>query len=195
MDQLLLNIHPSAEKTLQNFVVGNNQECIEALNKFVRSNNNQFIYLWGDKGSGKSHLSEALSSQDITIIEDIDTFNEKQQIETFYLFNQHKTTQKKMLLTGSNAPTHMGLREDLSSRLSWGLVYQLKGLTDAEKMLALEHHAKEKGMSLNLNVLVYCMKHLKRDLPSLITTLDALDEWSLKTKKPITIPLLKQLID
>ena len=98
MDQLLLNIHPSAEKTLQNFVVGNNQECIEALNKFVRSNNNQFIYLWGDKGSGKSHLSEALSSQDITIIEDIDTFNEKQQIETFYLFNQHKTTQKKCYL-------------------------------------------------------------------------------------------------
>ena len=195
MDQLLLNIHPSAEKTLQNFVVGNNQECIEALNKFVRSNNNQFIYLWGDKGSGKSHLSEALSSQDITIIEDIDTFNEKQQIETFYLFNQHKATHKKMLLTGSNAPTHMGLREDLSSRLCWGLVYQLKGLTDTEKMLALEHHAKEKGMSLSLNVLAYCMKHLKRDLPSLITTLDALDEWSLKTKKPITIPLLKQLID
>ena len=195
MDQLLLNIHPSAEKTLQNFVVGNNQECIEALNKFVRSNNNQFIYLWGDKGSGKSHLSEALSSQDITIIEDIDTFNEKQQIETFYLFNQHKTTQKKMLLTGSNAPTHMGLREDLSSRLSWGLVYQLKGLTDNEKLLALEHHTKEKGMSLNHNVLTYCMKHLKRDLPSLITTLDALDEWSLKTKKPITIPLLKELID
>ena len=194
MDQLLLNIHPSAEKTLENFVVGNNHECIEALNNFLHSNNNQFIYLWGDKGSGKSHLSEALSSQDITIIEDIDRFNEKRQIETFYLFNQHKASHAKMLITGSNSPTHMGLRDDLSSRLSWGLVYQLKGLTDTEKMLALEHHAKEKGMSLNLNVLVYCMKHLKRDLPSLITTLDALDEWSLKTKKPITIALLKQLI-
>ena len=38
------------------------------------------------------------------------------------------------------------------------------------------------------------MKNLKRDLHSLIATLDALDEWSLKTKKPITIPLLKNLI-
>jgi DnaA-homolog protein len=38
------------------------------------------------------------------------------------------------------------------------------------------------------------MRHLKRDLPSLIATLDALDEWSLKTKKPVTIPLLKELI-
>ncbi|MDG2252718.1 MAG: DnaA/Hda family protein [Methylophilaceae bacterium] len=195
MDQLLLNIHPPAEKTLDNFVVGDNQECVEALNNFINSDNNQFIYLWGESGSGKSHLSEALSSQKITIIEDVDTFNEELQIETFYLFNQHKAVGEKMLLTGSNAPAHMGLREDLSSRLSWGLVYQLKILTDTEKLLALEHHANEKGMSLNLNVLAYCMKHLKRDLPSLISTLDALDEWSLKTKKPITIPLLKQLID
>jgi DnaA family protein len=195
MDQLLLNIHLPAEKTLKNFVAGNNHECLEALKNFLHSDNYQFIYLWGEKGSGKSHLSQALSAQDITIIEDVDTFDEDGQIEIFYLFNQHKATQKKMLLTGSNAPTHMGLREDLSSRLCWGLVYQLKGLTDTEKMLALEHHAKEKGMSLSLNVLAYCMKHLKRDLPSLITTLDALDEWSLKTKKPITISLLKQLID
>ena len=194
MDQLLLNIHPPAEKTLQNFVAGNNHECLEALNNFVRSDNNQFIYLWGEKGSGKSHLSQALSTQDITIIEDVDTFDEDRQIETFYLFNQHIASHSKMLLTGSNAPAHMGLRDDLSSRLSWGLVYQLKGLTDIEKMLALEHYAKEKGMSLNLNVLAYCMKHLKRDLPSLISTLDALDEWSLKTKRPISIPLLKQLI-
>ena len=195
MDQLLLNIHPPAEKTLDNFVVGDNQECVEALNNFINSDNNQFIYLWGESGSGKSHLSEALSSQKITIIEDVDTFNEELQIETFYLFNQHTAVGEKVLLTGSNAPAHMGLREDLSSRLSWGLVYQLKILTDTEKLLALEHHANEKGMSLNLNVLAYCMKHLKRDLPSLISTLDALDEWSLKTKKPITIPLLKQLID
>jgi DnaA family protein len=100
-----------------------------------------------------------------------------------------------MLLTGSNAPSYMGLREDFSSRLSWGLVYQLKVLTDNEKLLALENHTKEKGMSLNHNVLTYCMKHLRRDLPSLIATLDALDEWSLKTKKPITIPLLKELVD
>tara|TARA_B100000780_G_C21096857_1_gene442429 strand:- start:1171 stop:1758 length:588 start_codon:yes stop_codon:yes gene_type:complete len=194
MDQLLLNIHPPAEKTLQNFVAGNNHECLEALNNFVRSDNNQFIYLWGEKGSGKSHLSKALSTQGITIIEDVDTFNDDRQIEIFYLFNQHRASHTKMLLTGSNAPVHMGLRKDLSSRLSWGLVYQLKGLTDTEKMLALEHHAKEKGMSLNLNVLTYCMKHLKRDLPSLISTLDALDEWSLKTKRPISISLLKQLI-
>ncbi len=99
------------------------------------------------------------------------------------------------MVTGINSPKNMKLRDDLSSRLGWGLVYQLKGLTDIEKMLALEHHAKEKGMSLDSKIISYCINNLKRDLHTLIATLDALDEWSLKTKKPITIALLKQLID
>ena len=38
------------------------------------------------------------------------------------------------------------------------------------------------------------MANLNRDLHYLIATIDALDEWSLKTKRPITIPLLKQLL-
>jgi DnaA family protein len=38
------------------------------------------------------------------------------------------------------------------------------------------------------------MRYLKRDLHYLIATLDALDNWSLKTKKLITIPLLKKLL-
>ena len=194
MDQLLLNIHPPGKKTLENFVAGNNQECLDVLIRFIQTNNHQFIYLWGESGSGKSHLAEAINDFGVTVIQDVDTFNEEQQIKTFNLFNEHKAAQRKMLLTGANAPNHMGLRDDLSSRLSWCLVYQLKGLTDIEKMLALEHHVTEKGMTLNLKVIDYCMRHLKRDLPSLIATLYALDEWSLKTKKPVTIPLLKELI-
>ncbi len=194
MDQLLLNIHHSGKKTLDNFVVGNNQECLDALKNFIKSNSQQFIYLWGEKGSGKTHLAEALTNFGIMVVEDVDTFDEDRQIQTFNLFNEYKAAHMKMLLTGANGPTHMGLRDDLASRLSWGLVYQIKSLTDIEKMLALEHHAKEKGMALDMKVIHYCMRHLKRDLPYLIATLDALDEWSLKTKKPVTISLLKDLL-
>ena len=52
----------------------------------------------------------------------------------------------------------------------------------------------QKGMSFDRKIISYCMANLKRDLPSLISTLDALDEWSLKAKRPITIPLLIQLL-
>jgi DnaA family protein len=52
----------------------------------------------------------------------------------------------------------------------------------------------ERGMRLPSEVVDYCLRYLRRDLSTLMATLDALDEWSLTTKKPITVPLLRQLL-
>ncbi|MBT7482297.1 MAG: DnaA regulatory inactivator Hda [Nitrosomonadales bacterium] len=194
MEQLLLNIHFSSEKSLENFVIGNNYETISTIKKFLNDTNIQFLYLWGVEGSGKSHLSEIVKKNNILVIEDIETKNNIAQIEAFNLFNDCKEKNKKLFITGANSPNNMGLRNDLASRLSWGLVYQIKALTDSEKKLALLNHARQKGMSLNIKVIEYCMRYLKRDLHYLIATLDALDNWSLKTKRLITIPLLKKLL-
>ena len=195
MDQLLLDIHKPAKKTIDNFVLGNNAECLNSLINFIEPCSPIFfIYLWGENGCGKSHLAEAVKRQNITVIDNIQNADKKEQIQIFNLYNKCKEEDKKLMVTGINSPKNMKLRDDLSSRLGWGLVYQLKGLTDIEKMLALEHHAKEKGMSLDSKIISYCINNLQRDLHTLIATLDALDEWSLKTKKSITIPLLKNLI-
>ena len=195
MDQLLLNIHPPSIKSLENFVIGDNFEAISVIKKFTTDKNLQFFYLWGVQGSGKSHLSSVVKKNNILVIEDIESMNDIEQIEAFSIFNNCKENGKKLFITGSNSPNNMGLRSDLASRLSWGIVYQIKALTDNEKKLALLNHSKQKGMSSNVKVIDYCMKNLKRDLHYLIATLDALDSWSLKTKKPMTIPLLKKLLE
>ncbi len=49
-------------------------------------------------------------------------------------------------------------------------------------------------MRLPSEVVEYCLRYLRRDLSTLMATLDALDEWSLTTKKPVTVPLLRQLL-
>jgi DnaA family protein len=195
MDQLLLNIHPPSVKTLENFVIGDNFEAISVIKKFTTDKNLQFFYLWGVQGSGKSHLSSVVKNNNILVIEDIESMSDIEQIQAFSIFNNCKENGKKLFITGSNSPNNMGLRSDLASRLSWGIVYQIKALTDNEKKLALLNHSKQKGMSSNVKVIEYCMKNLKRDLHYLIATLDALDNWSLKTKKPMTIPLLKKLLE
>jgi DnaA family protein len=82
----------------------------------------------------------------------------------------------------------------LATRLSWGLVYQLQPLSDEEKAQALKTHAEERGMKLPEEVLEYCLRHLRRDLPTLMATLDALDKWSLTAKRPVTLPLLRQML-
>ena len=195
MDQLLLNIHPPSIKSLENFVIGDNFEAISVIKKFTTDKNLQFFYLWGVQGSGKSHLSSVVKNNNILVIEDIESMSDIEQIQAFSIFNNCKENGKKLFITGANSPNNMGLRSDLASRLSWGIVYQIKALTDNEKKLALLNHSKQKGMSSNVKVIEYCMKNLKRDLHYLIATLDALDNWSLKTKKPMTIPLLKKLLE
>ena len=195
MDQLLLNIHPPSIKSLENFVIGDNFEAISVIKKFTTDKNLQFFYLWGVQGSGKSHLSSVVKNNNILVIEDIESMSDIEQIQAFSIFNNCKENGKKLFITGSNSPNNMGLRSDLASRLSWGIVYQIKALTDNEKKLALLNYSKQKGMSSNVKVIEYCMKNLKRDLHYLIATLDALDNWSLKTKKPMTIPLLKKLLE
>ena len=74
------------------------------------------------------------------------------------------------------------------------MVYQLYPLTDSEKALALKNHAFERGMKLPDEVLDYCLRYLRRDLPTLMATLNALDEWSLTAKKSVTVPMLRNLL-
>ena len=194
MEQLLLNIKLPIQKTFENFVIGDNKECFDSLINFILPNNDIFfIYIWGEKGCGKSHLAEAIKHKNITIIEDIDQASQSKQIEIFNLYNAHKAEHKKLLVTGNNNPNKMMLRDDLASRLSWGLVYKLNLLSDIEKKQALNLYSKDRGLNLKIEIIEYLLRYYKRDLHSLIATLDALDRWSLKTKRPITIPLLKEM--
>jgi DnaA family protein len=195
MKQLLLDIKPASAPTLDNFITGRNAEALASLtaanNHTAQSN---FIYLWGETGCGKSHLLKACKSQDLTIVDDVHLLDDAAQIALFNHYNQLKENGGTLITSGLHAPTQMGLRHDLATRLAWGLVYQLHPLNDAEKSLALKNHAKERGIRLPNEVVDYCLRYLRRDLSTLMATLDALDEWSLTTKKPVTVPMLRQLL-
>jgi DnaA family protein len=61
--------------------------------------------------------------------------------------------------------------------------------------MALKNYVNEKNIAISENVIDYCYRNLRRDLHSLMATFESLDDWSLKTKRPVTIPLLKDLIN
>jgi len=201
LKQLLLDIQPPAAPSLDNFVVGRNAEALFQLQRTVLEQDDaRFIYLWGADGCGKSHLISACnalaSSQQLNMIcvDDVHLLGDDEQIALFDLYNQLRESGGRMLVSGIAAPGQMGLRDDLATRLAWGLSYQLHPLSDEEKAQALRNHAEAKGMRLPDEVLDYCLRHLRRDMPSLIATIDALDEWSLTDKRAVTLPLLKQLL-
>lgn len=195
MKQLLLDIKPAALPTLHNFVLGRNAEALASLNDvFSHTAQSSFIYLWGQVGSGKTHLLQACKARNAYVVDDVHLLNAEAQIDLFNTYNQLKEAGGILITAGLHAPSQMGLRDDLATRLAWGLVYQLQPLNDAEKALALNNHAAERGMRLPSEVVDYCLRYLKRDLSTLMSTLDALDEWSLTTKKPVTVPMLRHLL-
>lgn len=201
MKQLLLDIQPAAAPTLDNFVAGRNREALHSLGQAAcGSGDARFIYLWGPTGSGKTHLLEAcagLARQhgvNLVVADDVQRRDDAAQIDLFNTFNLLRDNGGALIASGEAAPMQMGLRDDLATRLSWGLVYQLHPLSDEEKAQALRTHAQARGMRLPDEVVDYCLRHLRRDLPTLLATLDALDEWSLTAKRPVTLPLLRQLL-
>jgi DnaA-homolog protein len=195
MKQLLLDIQPPAPPSLHNFIVGKNQEALANLYAAIQGTApNRFVYLWGAPGSGKSHLLAAAKSLGAHVADDVHLLDEEAQIALFNRYNHIKEQGETLITAGLYAPSQMALRDDLATRLAWGLVYQLQPLSDDEKAQALQAHAQERGIKLPVEVVDYCLRYLRRDLPTLMAVLDALDEWSLTEKKPVTVPMLKKLL-
>ena len=199
MKQLLLDIEAPPKPSIENFVVGSNAEALNSLQLAMRGNaQTRFIYLWGETGSGKTHLLEALqqiaNDQNVQFVDDVQSLSDEQQIALFNTYNQLRESGGTLITAGIAAPTQMGLRDDLATRLAWGLTYQLHALSDEEKALALKNYANARSMKLPNEVIDYCLRYLRRDLPSLISTISALDLWSRTNKRAVSIPLLKQLL-
>jgi DnaA family protein len=215
MTQLLLDISPEWQPTLENFVIGRNRELHTALRHALKSTSGERgLYLWGETGSGKSHLLQAVfaaaqasgftasydngsvpETAQVVAVDDVDSLDDAGQIALFSLYNGQRENGGMLLVSGSAAPAHLQLRDDLRTRLGWGLVFQVHGLSDEEKAQALSRHASARGFELPEEVTRYLLRHGRRDLPGLLVTLDALDEHCLRLKKrAASVPLLKEVM-
>ena len=219
MSQLLLDIAPDRQPTLDNFVAGRNLELLSVLRHALAGGSSErSFYLWGEAGSGRSHLLHAcvraalderrsavyaqgsvprMASEgpaEVVAVDDVERLDEAAQIELFDLYNRMRDSGGILLVSGTQSPLHLRLRDDLRTRLGWGLVYQVHGLSDAEKKQALMQHAQSRGFALPPEVTQYLLRHGRRDLPSLMAALDALDEHSLRLHRAPSVPLLKEIL-
>lgn len=195
MKQLALGISPPPQPTLDNFVPGANAELVARLRELASGNlPESIVYLWGEAGSGRSHLLRACARAGLTVADDVETLDEERQIELFNRINEARQSGGAVLAAGNAPPAQLALREDLRSRLGWGLVYQVKPLTDAERAVFLRSEAERRGMRLADEVIWYLLTHVRRDLPSLAAILDELDRVSLERHRQITLPLVREAL-
>jgi DnaA family protein len=216
MKQLVLDLGADQAQSLDSFEVGQNAELAHLMHQFAgRNSREHFAYLWGEASAGKTHLLHALAATpgsryipadapaasftftpEVTLylLDDCGQLSPEAQIEAFALFNQIREHGAYMVSTGPVPPAVLPVREDLRTRMGWGLVYQIHGLSDDEKIAALTHAADARGLTLSASVLPYLLSHFRRDMRSLSTMLDALDQYSLETQRPVTLPLLRDLL-
>lgn len=139
-----------------------------------------------------------LESMHMIVIDDIDQVlgNRDWEEAIFNLINQSRTSQQRLILSATQNPRYLECQlPDLASRLIWGETHVLYALTDDEKRQVLQQRAAQRGIELSDRVLSYLERHYPRDIGSLLTILNVLDQESLRKHSKITVPFLKQVLD
>lgn len=221
MKQLALDLAGTPRPTLDNFIATRNGELLGNLRQLAaREARERFFYIWGRPGSGRSHLlqavvaglqraggtaayiacrsdtrfGEGLERMDCVALDDVGRLDDEGQISAFDLYNALRENSGALVASAAAPPVQLTLRADLVTRLAWGLVYQVHGLNDENKAQALADHAASRGFRLPPEVCDYLLTRAQRDLPSLLATLEALDRYSLETRRPVTVPLARELL-
>jgi DnaA-homolog protein len=177
-------------------------------------------YVWGPLGCGKTHLlkgvREALREQGASVgwldasvpepppfdeawaavvMDDVHLYTAVQQHAGFNWFVNAQTLQRAVLGAGNVPPADLKLRDDLRSRFGWGHVFGLTTLTEPERRAVLRQAADARGVFLGDEVMDFMLTRFSRDLGHLMELLDLLDGYSLQTKRAITVPMIKAMMD
>ncbi len=215
MRQLLLDLMPESPPSLANFVPDGNEEALAALADWFSGAQPLFL-LWGEAGSGKSHLLQASGllyvdgaadpdlaaippETDGLAVDNVQALSDAGQIALFNHFNHLRLAVEnglpgKLLVAAEQPPAALAVREDLRTRLGSALIFRLRPLSDAEKLAALSAQAADRGLKLSREALNYLMNRSSRDMRNLSALLAALDRYSLEHQRPITLPLLREVL-
>ncbi len=226
MKQLALDIGIATGPTFAGFFAGSNEAALRHLELWVGASGGPAVhspvptYLWGEGGSGKTHLLEsvrtALKEQGASVgwlhpgvgeppefderwgavlMDDVHLFSAVQQHAAFNWFVNAQTLQRGVVAAGALPPADLLLREDLRTRLGWGHVFQLQVPSEPERRAVLRQAADARGVMLSDEVLDYVLHRFSRDLGSLMELLTQLDGYALQTQRAITIPMIRAMLE
>lgn len=229
MQQIALDIGLPTVPTLAGFWPGSNADALSHLRLWAESAGIATrapvpTYLWGDSGSGKTHLlkavQEALHAQrslcgfldaadrnppafderwDCVLMDDVQLYDAGQQHAAFNWFVNALTPSdarpRWVVAAGSLPPADLNLREDLRTRLGWGHIFHLQVPNEAERRAVLRQAADARGLFLGDEVMDFMLNRFSRDLGSLMELLEKLDQYALRTQRALTIPLVRAMLE
>ena len=217
MDQLIFKF-PFAKKYYeQDFFISNNNFSAYKLVESWPSWPGKWLNIFGDSGSGKTHLAkilekkidkikliEAININD-KIIQDlsnldcliIDSFSNNIDEKLLYsILNQSKQLENFVLINSIPSIKNINFKlEDLKSRMNSFLYFGIELPTDDLLKVIISKTLSDKQISLNPKISEFIINNVERSYEKMFKFLKDVDELSLSTGKSININLIKKVLN
>ena len=221
MNQLGLPISLNSSMLLENFVA--NEELLGLINQLFLNQKSSELYIYGTSGAGKTHVlqgavlksladdknalyidcSDSLPEHLVEFIDQISLISfdnvhliAKENEEIFFdLFNRARQSEVNILVSGDSLPVELRVMKDIKTRLSLTAVFKLEELNDELTVMVIDSQMIERNLKIDSKVYKYLFNNVSRDLKKLLSTLDDLDQASLQSKKPISIPFVREFLN
>ncbi len=214
---LAIGLGPQIQATFANFRPGRNVAVVA----HVRAQTDPTVplFLWGPSGSGKTHLLRALvhevqqrgeragwfdavepspwaddPGRSLLVFDDCERFDASQQHDAFTLFLEATQRGVRVVAAATMPVTDLPIREDLRTRLGWGLSFALQPLPEEEVRDVVRTEAAARGIELSEDVVRYLLTRFDRDLQSLVRLIERLDAYALARQRAVTVPLIRQML-
>ncbi|VAX21032.1 hypothetical protein MNBD_NITROSPINAE01-602 [hydrothermal vent metagenome] len=240
--QLKFHFPVNRSDSFNNFLLDKaNSNAVSLCRAFANASEGQTssIVLYGESGSGKTHLLSAIGkviseklTERATLYLDANALKEK--IDSLKTYTQLKEYLEKYehaaYLAIDNLDAICGIRKaeeqvfhlynavtqgggrfaatlisppaawnfslpDLSTRLLWGQVIELRPVGDEKRGAVLIKTAKEMGMTLPQTAAEWLITRLPRDPASQRETLVKIDQFSLTYKRKVSIQLIREALE
>lgn len=221
--QLPLAVALSDTQDFQHFHAGPNGAVVNTLRALLDTHDGSTLLLHGPAGSGKSHLVQALlkeanesgirwASLDVLTLAtakraletkpllcvdglDAGVLDDSTELALIRLIDARRQRPVSTLITSRKPSAQLALaRPDLVTRLSAFASFGLKPLSDDDRIELLRLRANTRGLHLSHEVAQYLLKHLARDIGSLLSAIDTLDSASLAAQRRLTVPFVQSAL-
>ena len=218
--QLALAVALADPQDFPHFHPGPNAAVVNTVRALLEAEDGTALLLHGPAGSGKTHLVQALLAEaaamglkalqldgatlaaprraldttPLLCLDGLDTLalDDAAALTLLRLIDARRQRAVSTLITSRKpAPQLTTLRPDLITRLGAFASYGLKGLSDEDRIELLRLRASTRGLHLPFEVAQYLLKHLPRDVASLLAAVDVLDGASLAAQRRLTLPFVQ----
>ena len=215
LNQLLLNFNQKQNFNFNDYYVGKSNyfayKLIETWPKWTK----KIINIYGEKGSGKTHLSSIFQKKNkakiieekninfsmiksLKVYQNIILENYENSIDEKILFTFLKFVDQdnKFLIINSNKPlTKFKFKlPDLISRINNILLAEIKDPEDEMIFALILKNFSDRQLNVEKKLIDYVVKRIERSYSKISQFIYKIDEISLKKKKRIDLKTIKEII-